>query len=104
MGQTKTATFMKDVSRFFTGAAAMYQLSPPLVVQRIDTIGAEYDEVTEYVVVCTTRYAGLDTTMVLRCDETSYVQSWNRLDPWTPGKASDADALRRLGYTKKGKC
>lgn len=102
MSDEKIATFAADVSGFFTQTAAMYHLSPPFVVRRIDTIGAEYDEVTEHVVVVTTRiFTGQVTTLVLRCDETSYVQSWNRLDPWTPGRAPDSDALKRIGYTIK---
>ena len=104
MGSGRKATFIRDVSRFFTRGAAMYRLSPPLVNKRIDTIGAEYDEVTDHVVVCTTRtLTGALTTYVLRCDSTSYVQSWNQLNPKTRGSASDADVLKAIGYTIEGK-
>jgi hypothetical protein len=75
-----TATFLRDVSEFFTGSAALYHVAPPIQVRDIDPNGAEVVEVIEHVVASTTDVPWQEAmTMVFRADSEGYVLSWAEL-------------------------
>jgi len=93
-----TATFLRDVSKFFTGSAAVYELQPPILREDLDPNGMPYVEVVKYVVAADAMIAGIRIGSTLyQSDETGYVTSWNRLH----GKPMLDDreaALADLGY------
>jgi hypothetical protein len=101
MGGGGTATFIKDVSRFFTGAAAMYELTPPLLLRDMDSDGNDLAIPVTHVVAANATICGIPVgTTLYRCDETGYVTSWERLQP-NPIKDTVDDALRSIGYSIK---
>lgn len=97
---TGTAAFVKDVSEFFTGSAALYRVVPPIRVRDIDPNGAEIVEVIEHVVASTTDVPWQEAmTMVFRADPEGYVLSWAELR----GMYGDShgEALGLIGYQIK---
>lgn len=98
MEATKTATFVKDVSEFFTGSAGLYKLVPPIRRSDLDPNGQPYIEVIEYVVAADALVAGMPIgTTLYQCDETGYVTSWERMHE-KPMTTTRSAALRALGY------
>lgn len=94
----RVATFVKDVSAFFTGSAAVFRLVPPFQRPDLDPNGEPYIEVIQYVVAVDALILGLPIgTTLYQCDETGYVTSWNRLHP-APMTPTRSAALQALGY------
>lgn len=82
MDGVKEATFVKDVSAFFTGSAALYELAPPILRRDIDSDGNDLVETVTHVVAADALIAGIPVgTTLYQCDETGYVTSWDRLHP-----------------------
>lgn len=97
-----TATFVKDVSEFFTGSAGLYQLVPPFQRSDLDPNGEPYIEVIEHVVAADAMIAGiLVGTTLYQCDETGYVTSWERMTE-RPMVKTRGEALLSLGYREEG--
>lgn len=98
MASVRKATFVKDVSEFFTGTAALYHLVPPFQRSDIDPNGEPYIEVIEYVVAADAmlRETVVGTTLY-QTDETGYVTSWERLHH-TAIVRTRARALADIGY------
>lgn len=98
MAAVRKATFVKDVSEFFTGTAALYNLVPPFQRSDIDPNGEPYIEVITHVVAAD---AVLNRTVVgttlYQTDETGYVTSWERLHH-TAIVRSRAQAFADIGY------
>ena len=98
MAAVRTATFVKDVSEFFTGTAALYELVPPFQRSDIDPNGEPYIEVIQYVVAADAMLRGiLVGTTLYQTDETGYVTSWERLHH-TAIVRTRAQALADIGY------
>jgi hypothetical protein len=98
MASVRTATFVKDVSEFFTGAAALYELVPPFQRSDLDPNGQPYIEVIQYVVAADALLLGvLVGTTLYQTDETGYVTSWDRLHH-TAIADSAHQAFRHIGY------
>lgn len=98
MASVRTATFVKDVSEFFTGSAALYVLVPPFQRSDLDPNGEPYIEVIEHVVAADAMLRGiLVGTTLYQTDETGYVTSWERLHH-TPIVRTRAQALADIGY------
>jgi len=98
MAQGKTATFVKDVSEFFTGSAALYRLVPPFQRTDLDPNGLPYVEVIEFVVAADAMIRGICIgTTLYQTDDTGYVTSWNRLHE-TPIVRTREQAMSDIGY------
>lgn len=98
MASVRKATFVKDVSEFFTGTAALYQLVPPFQRSDLDPNGEPYIEVIEYVVAADALLLGvLVGTTLYQTDETGYVTSWDRLHHTAIAHTAER-ALRDIGY------
>lgn len=92
-----TATFLRDVSEFFTGSAALYQMVPPIRTRDIDPNGEEIVSLIEHVVVSTTDVPWQEAmTMVFHADPDGYVLSWGELRGMY-GDSHD-EALGLIGY------
>lgn len=101
MEEVKRATFVKDVSAFFTGSAALYALVPPIRQRDIDSDGHDIVEVVTHVVAADALIGGMPIgTTLYQADDTGYVTSWNRLHP-NSIMDSASDALASLGYQIK---
>lgn len=75
-----TAAFLRDVSEFFTGSAALYRVVPPIRVRDIDPNGEEIVEEIEHVVASTSDVPWQEAmTMVFRSDAEGYILSWAEL-------------------------
>lgn len=97
-----TATFIKDVSEFFTGSAGLYRLVPPFQRSDLDPNGAPFIEVIEHVIAADAMIAGiLIGTTLYQCDETGYVTSWERMTE-RPMLKTRSEALATLGYQEGG--
>ena len=97
-----TATFVKDVSEFFTGSAGLYQLVPPFQRSDLDPNGEPYIEVIEHVIAADALIQGiLIGTTLYPCDETGYVTSWERITE-RPMVNTREGALLSLGYREEG--
>lgn len=102
MAGEKTATFIKDVSEFFTGSAALFQLVPPFQRPDLDPMGNPYIEVIEYVVAADAMIRGVRIgTTLYQSDDTGYVTSWDRLHE-TPIVRTREQAMSDIGYTIEG--
>lgn len=100
MESEKTATFLADVSEFFTGSAGLYRLVPPFQRTDLDPNGLPYIEVIEYVVAADALIGGMPVgTTLYQCDETGYVTSWDRMHE-KPMTNTRSAALAALGYTE----
>lgn len=97
-----TATFVKDVSEFFTGSAGLYQLVPPFQRSDLDPNGLPFIEVIEHVIAADALIQGiLIGTTLYQCDETGYVTSWERMTERPMAKTRE-EALLSLGYREEG--
>lgn len=98
MTEPGTASFLKDVSEFFTGSAALYALDPPIVRRDIDPNGEAYIEHVAFVVAADAkiRDAVIGTTLY-QSDETGYVTSWERLHENAILDTRE-EALAAIGY------
>lgn len=98
MASVRKATFVKDVSEFFTGSAALYELVPPFQRSDLDPNGQPYIEVIQYIVAVDAMIQGiLIGTTLYQSDETGYVTSWNRLHHTALTRTRER-ALRDIGY------
>lgn len=103
MSSVQIATFIKDVSAFFTGSAALYELAPPIRLRDIDSDGHDVVEVVTHVVAADALIGGMPIgTTLYQADETGYVTSWNRLHP-NSIMDDAAQALAAIGYAIGGK-
>jgi len=97
-----TATFIKDVSEFFTGSAALYELEPPVLRNDLDPNGEPFVEVVKHVIAADALIAGIPIgTTLYQCDETGYVTSWERMHE-RPMVSTRSAALAALGYEERG--
>jgi hypothetical protein len=102
MGDAKKATFVKDVSRFFTGSAALYELTPPLLLPGMDWDENDVDNVTTHVVAADAKIGGMPVGVTLyRADDTGYVTSWDRVHPNSIVDTVQ-EALAAIGYVIEG--
>ena len=98
MELTGTATFLRDVSEFFTGSAGVYELRPPILRSDLDPNGLPFVEVVKYVVAADAMIGGIRIGSTLyQSDETGYVTSWERLHQ-NPLLDTREAALADLGY------
>jgi len=98
MERTGTATFLRDVSMFFTGSAAVYELQPPILRTDLDPNGLPFVEVVQYVVAVDAMIGGIRIGSTLyQSDETGYVTSWERVHE-NPMLDTREAALADLGY------
>lgn len=101
MSQVKKAALVKDVSRFFTGSAGLYQLTPPILLTDIDSDGHDIVLVVDHVVAADAMLGGMLIGVTLyQSDETGYVTSWERLQS-NSIMDSRADALSAIGYEEE---
>lgn len=92
-----TATFLRDVSEFFTGSAALYRVVPPIRARDIDPNGEEIVELIEHVVASSSDVPWQEAmTMVFRADAEGYILSWAELRGMY-GDSHD-EALGLIGY------
>lgn len=102
MDEVKEATFVKDVSAFFTGSAALYALTPPILRPDMDSDGNDVVEAVTHVVAADALIGGVQIgTTLYQCDATGYVTSWDRLHPNSIMDTA-AEALASIGYTIRG--
>lgn len=102
MASVKTATFVKDVSAFFTGSAALYVLVPPIHRRDLDSDGNDLVEVVTHVVAADAMLGGMPIgTTLYQSDDTGYVTSWERLHDFSIVDSA-AQALAALGYDIEG--
>lgn len=98
MDEVKRATFVKDVSAFFTGSAALYELAPPILRRDLDSDGNDVVEVVTHVVAADALIGGIPIgTTLYQADDTGYVTSWNRLHP-NSIMDSAGEVLASVGY------
>jgi len=87
----KTAKLLKDNLNGFTGHAALYELSEPIV---------GYDNKKHKFVICSTAYAMLSgiETYIFPANKKGKITNWGELDGSMRGVDSHREVLKEAGF------
>lgn len=94
MSTSKTATFIRSLSKFHSDAR-LYRLDPPCVYPEDWGNG----ETCEYVVVSATTVLGVPETYIFGADENGKVTQWLELPGSFKGALDHREALDNAGYS-----